>query len=224
MIQDLLISVSVDTNVFIHLYKSYTEDLLFDIFQHIYVHEYIIETELKKNALDVYEKVKEEIKKGRIILFTNKDIVDRGLIEIFNDNYQYYLTLFARDRGEAYAIALATALGIPSFVSDDIKNGGPHETLVKEYIEDVVPFAFYELLFLKYLKDDISLEDFEGEFNKIAKTMVIPMKFDSKVKITIGRFLSKNATNRDKEFLKSFVKINNINIRDRIDKLKEYIW
>ena len=224
MIQDLLISVSVDTNVFIHLYKSYTEDLLFDIFQHIYVHEYIIETELKKNALDVYEKVKEEIKKGRIILFTNKDIVDRGLIEIFNDNYQYYLTLFARDRGEAYAIALATALGIPSFVSDDIKNGGPHETLVKEYIEDVVPFAFYELLFLKYLKDDISLEDFEGEFNKIAKTMVIPMKFDSKVKITIGRFLSKNATNRDKEFLKSFVKINNINIRDRRDKLKEYIW
>lgn len=63
MIQDLLISVSVDTNVFIHLYKSYSENLLFDIFNDIYVHEYIVENELKKNALDVYEKVKEEIKK-----------------------------------------------------------------------------------------------------------------------------------------------------------------
>lgn len=223
MTQDLLISVSVDTNVFIHLYKSCSENLLFDIFKNIYVHEYIIETELKKNALDVYEKVKEEIKEGRIILLKNKDIVDRGLIEIFNDNYKYCLTLFAHDRGEAYAIALATALGIPSFVSNDIKDGGPHETLVKEYVEDVIPFAFYELLFLKYLKDDISLEDFENKFNKISRTMTIPMKFNSKVKVTIGRYLSRNATNRDKEFLKIFVKKNDIDIRNKIDKLKEYI-
>ena len=90
-------------------------------------------------------------------------------------------------------------------------------------IEDVIPFAFYELLFLKYLKDDISLEEFENEFNKIAKTMMIPMKFNSKVKITIGRYLSRNATNRDKEFLKKFVKQNDIDIRNKIDKLKEYI-
>lgn len=223
MTQDSLISASVDTNVFIHLYKSYSEDLLFNVFEKIYVHEYIIETELKKNALDVYEKVKLQIKNGKIIMFHNKDIVAQGLIEIFNDNYQHYLTLFARDRGEAYAIALATALGIPSFVSDDIKNGGPHETLVKEYIEDVLPFTFYELLFLQYLKDSISAEEFKAKFNNIAKTMAIPMKFNSKIKATIGRFLSRRATSRDKEFLREFSKVNNIDIRNKIDELRKYI-
>lgn len=86
-----------------------------------------------------------------------------------------------------------------------------------------MPCAFYELLFLKYLKGDISLEDFENEFNKIARTMVIPMKFNSKVKVTIDRYLSRNGTNRDKEFLKVFINENNIDIRNKIAKLKEYI-
>lgn len=80
MIQDLFAGVSVDTNVFIHLYKSDSKALLFDSFEKIYAHEYIIETELKKNDIKVYNEVKQDIKNGYIKLITNKDIIQRGVI------------------------------------------------------------------------------------------------------------------------------------------------
>lgn len=54
------------------------------------------------------------------------------------EDYEY---LF--DDGELYTVALAKAMGIVIFLSDDTKEFGPHETLVKELIEDVIPFAFY---------------------------------------------------------------------------------
>ena len=60
MIQDLFAGVSVDTNVFIHLYKSDSKALLFDSFEKIYAHEYIIETELKKNDIKVYKNIKND--------------------------------------------------------------------------------------------------------------------------------------------------------------------
>ena len=222
MIQDLFAGVSVDTNVFIHLYKSDSKALLFDSFEKIYAHEYIIETELKKNDIKVYNEFKQDIKNGYIKLITNKDIIQRGVIQLFNDQYDQYLVLFARDRGEAYAIALATAFGIASFISNDVKDGGPHETLVKEYIEGVMPFAYYELLFLEYLKSNISLEEFKLKFELIANTMTSPMRFNNKLRETMFRFLRKDSSIRDKDFMKEFIGINNINLRVKNEEIKAY--
>ncbi|CEK37660.1 PIN domain-containing protein [Paraclostridium sordellii] len=221
MISKLFASVSVDTNVFIHLYKSGCEDLLFEFFNKVCVHEYIVETELKNNDIDTYKKVKEEIKDKRIILYTNRDIVKLGLINSFNEQFEDYKILFAGDLGEAYAVALSSAIGIPSFVSDDIKHGGPHETLVKGLIENVMPFAFYELLFIKYLKEDMYLEQLKYEFDIISNTMKKPMQFKSKMNETMRRFLIRNE--RDKLFIKECSKIHKINVKEKVTKLREFI-
>ena len=67
-------------------------------------------------------------------------------------------------QGEIQAVALAKASGIAAFVSDDTKDFGPHQSLVNELIEGVIPFAFYELLFLKYLNYEITSRRVTYEF------------------------------------------------------------
>lgn len=62
------------------------------------------------------------------------------------ENNQYIF-----DKGELQAVALAKAMGIAAFLSDDTKDFGTYQFLVKEIIESVIPFAFYELLFIKFL-------------------------------------------------------------------------
>lgn len=221
MISNLFAGVSVDTNVFIHLYKSGYEGLLFDFFQEVCVHEYIIETELKRNDIDTYNKVKQEIQNERSLLYTNKDIVNKGLINIFSEHFEDYKILFAGDLGEAYAVALSSALGIPSFVSNDVKDGGPHETLVKEFIEDVIPFAFYELLFLQYLKGDIDTKKLKESFECISKTMKKPMNFKNRIKESIRRFVSDSE--RDKKILKEYSTMYNFNVKQKIIELRDFI-
>jgi len=174
--------VSVDTNILIHLYNAYSKDLLLSSFEKVYAYDYVIETELKGNDRKVYAEVEEDIKNGKILKVTNSNLIEMGIRELFEEHYREYGILFAGDRGEAYAVALASVIGIEAFVSDDTKHGGPHETLVKEFIDGVVPFTFYELLFLKYLKAEIDCEDFKAEFDKISGTMSRPMSFKSRIK------------------------------------------
>lgn len=215
--------VSVDTNVFIHLYKSGHENLLYENFGEIYVYEYIIEEELKRNSFLVYQKVQKRIEQGDIILIDRKYIVDKGLIEIFDENYDDCLILFARDRGEAYAVALARALGIQCFITNDIKQGGPYETLVKEYIEEVIPFTFYEILFFKYLKGDFNKEEFKNNFDSISNIMEHPMDFCSKVNSVIRRFIRKDSKERDKKLLRNIVLEYQIDLKEKINELREYL-
>ncbi len=56
-----------------------------------------------------------------------------------------------------YAVALLGAMGIEVLLSDDTKLYGPHDTLCRELVTDVIPFAFYELLFLRYISSAITL-------------------------------------------------------------------
>lgn len=221
MISKLFAGVSVDTNVFIHLYKGGCENLLFEFFDRVCVHEYIIETELKNNDIDTYEKVKKAISEKRITLYTNKDIVNKGLINTFNEQFEDYKILFAGDLGEAYAVALSSSLGIPSFVSNDIKRGGPHETLVKGLIENVMPFAFYELLFIKYLKETLSLEQLKCEFDTVSNTMKKPMNFKCKMNETMRRFLVTNE--RDKIFLREYSKKYEFSVKVKVIKLRKFL-
>jgi hypothetical protein len=75
----------------------------------------------------------------------------QGLFERYKRDYEY---LF--DSGELYAVSMAKAMGLVAFVSDDTKEYGPHEALVKELIEDVMPFAFMNCCFLNiYLQISI---------------------------------------------------------------------
>lgn len=210
--------VSVDTNILIHLYNAYSRDLLLASFEKVYAYEYIVDIELKANDRKVHIQVEEDIKKGKIIKITSGNLVDKGIKELFDEYYRDYRILFAGDRGEAYAIALACVIGIEAFVSDDTKDGGPHETLVKELIDEVVPFTFYELLFLKYLKGELDCLSFKNEFDKIANIMSHPMSFTSRIKKVLFRYNEKFSTDRDYEWLNKFCNEHDI---ERSLKIKE---
>lgn len=215
--------VSVDTNILIHLYNAYSKELLLSSFDKVYAYEYIIDAELIGNSKEVYIQVEEDIKEGRIIKVTNANLVDKGIKELFDEHYRDFKILFAGDRGEAYAVALASVIGIEAFVSDDTKEGGPHETLVKELIEDVVPFAFYELLFLKYLNSEINCDEFKIEFDKISETMSKPMEFKSRINRILRRYHKDKSSDRDYYWLKNFCDEHNVDLRSRIVNLVEFV-
>jgi hypothetical protein len=147
---------SLDTDITIHLYSSSKEKLIFRFFEKVYMHWYLYENELKIKSISVYEKLKADIDADRVKIVTDKDLIKMGIKKTFENYKRDYEYLF--DSGELYAVSLAKAIGLFAFLSDDTKAYGPHDTLVRELIGDVMPFAFYELLFLSYLSSDITLK------------------------------------------------------------------
>lgn len=148
-------NASIDTDVVIHLYLSDKQGLLFGNFEGLFMHEYLYENELKHKSIRVYEKFSLDVIEGRIKIVSNSDLNKMGVKRLFDDYLRDYEYLF--DRGELYAVSLAKAVGLIALVSDDTKEFGPHQTLVRELIEDVIPFAFYELLFLRYLSGEFTV-------------------------------------------------------------------
>ncbi len=59
---------SIDTDIVIHLYSSGKEELIFHFLDHLYMHEYLYEQELKVKAAPVYQKVTADVEKNRIII------------------------------------------------------------------------------------------------------------------------------------------------------------
>lgn len=172
-----MMNASLDTDIVIHLYKSGKKDLLFSCFDKLFIYEYLYETEMKTKSLQVYEEFKKDIESGRISLITNAKLVEMGIKGLFEEYKESNKYLF--DIGELHAIALAKAMGIVAFVSNDTKEEGPHQTLVKELIQGVIPFAFYELLFLKYLDSQISVQEMFNSFEEVnsASMSTHPMNF-----------------------------------------------
>lgn len=143
-----MMDVSLDTDIVIHLYKSNKEELLFTYFNKLYMHEYLLEDELKRKSLQVYIRFIKDVSKGLINIINNKDLSSLGIKCLFDDYMRDFYYLF--DMGERHAVALAKAMGIGALISDDTKEFGPHETLVKELVEDVIPFTFYVIVFRVY--------------------------------------------------------------------------
>ncbi len=214
---------SVDTNILIHLYNACSEELLFSSFAKVYAYEYIIDEELSANDKNVHAQVEEDIKNGKIIKVTNAFLINRGAKELFDENYNDFRILFAGDRGEAYAIALASVMGIESFVSDDTKDGGPYETLLKELIDNVIPFTYYELLFLKYLKGELDCLSFKSHFDRISSKMSHPMNFTPKIKKVLYRYHKDYSSDRDYEWLYNFCCEHSINLNLKIKELVKFL-
>ncbi len=214
--------VSIDTDITIHLYKAGKETLLFAYFDTIYVHEFVLEREIKKKSQFVYQKVRDEIERGNIILVGQKYLIELGVKRIFEDRLFDMATLL--DYGEANAIALAATLGIASLVTDDTKDAGPHDILVKEYYEDIIPFAFYELLFLDYIRSNDDFAKFKSDYDLINITAYPdhPMDFQSRIKRVVRRF-SKHGTERDIEWINSFCREQHIDYRARMRLLRAHL-
>ena len=126
------------------------------------------------------------------------------------------------DFGEANAVALASTLGIAALVTDDTKEYGPHYSLKNEYIEDVIPFCFYELLYLQYLESDNDFCALQEQFEHINNIAYpeYPMSFLSRIKRVVKRF-GKNGTNRDQKWLESFCLEKDIDYHKKMKELKD---
>jgi hypothetical protein len=213
-------NASLDTCIVIHLYKSDKRELLYSPFEKLYIYEFLLETELKNKDYDVYKKFLLDIEEGKVQVITNKDLINNGIKGLFENYIEQYNYLF--DQGELYAVALAKAMGIATFASDDTKDKGPHETLVKEIIEDVIPFAFYELLFLKFLASEITIDEMYSDFEQVnLKSMrERPMNFKNRMLSTARRFTKKYGTERDLKWIDDYCLERKIDLKNKMKELK----
>ena len=187
--------VSLDTDIVIHLYKAGMKDTLFCYFDKLYIHEYLLEHEMKIKSINVYNEFLKDIVAGKIIVVNKKYLAGVGMLKTFVDKLYDIKVLF--DFGEANAVALAAVLGIAALVTDDTKEYGPHESLVNEYVENVIPFAFYELLFLNYIESKIDLNQLKEKYDTVNNTSFEkPMVFSGRISRVVRRFSSKG-TDRD---------------------------
>jgi hypothetical protein len=218
-----MMDASIDTDIVIHLYKSEKRDLLFSSFDKLYIHEYLVEKEMKNKSYSVYTEFLLDVKSGKVEIITNKDLVSMGIKCLFDNYKNEYYYLF--DQGELHAVALAKAMGIVAFTSDDTKEFGPHETLVKELIEDVIPFAFYELLFLKFLSSEMTIDEMYKSFEQVNLSSMSqrPLNFRSRMLSTVKRFTKKYGSERDLQWIDNFCIEKDVNLKNKMKELRLFL-
>jgi predicted nucleic acid-binding protein len=218
-------NASLDTNVIIHLYCTNLQSLLFDRFEKIQVHEFISNHELHNHASsEVLDKFEKDVGQNRIEIITDQYLKTIGMYNVFQQHVKEFQILFeSGDLGEVYAIAIAKTLGAITLVTDDIKERGPHYTLMRIPDSDVMPLSFYELLFLDYLQGRISEVQALDNFNAVCSAAQLEMDCCSKLKIFIRRFWTSPYSDSEKEWMRKFCCENGINAREKLMKISTYL-
>ncbi|WP_041367171.1 hypothetical protein [Natranaerobius thermophilus] len=216
---------SLDTNVIIHLYKADMQSVLFKRFKNVVIYEFIRTHELERHADDeILSLFDQDCKQGRIEMIDDKYIRDNGLFKLFDNLVRDYRIIFDDcDLGEIYAISLAKILGCICLVTDDIKEKGPHYTLMREAESDVIPLAFYELLFIDYLDGKLTAENLLSHFNLVCEVSCLNIDIESKVKAFIRRFWTSPYDEAEKTWMKEYCDSNNINAKQKMKKLQKVI-
>lgn len=216
---------SLDTNVIIHLYSAGYQHILFDRFERIKVYEFIRNHEMVNHASEeVINLFDNDVEQGRIELITDEYLKSIGMYNKFIYDVKDMEILFDKgDLGEVYAIAMAKNLGCISLVTDDIKEYGPHYLLMRIPDSDVMPFAFYELLFLKYFEGKLTEAELVEQFNYICDATSLRMSFISKFKTFIRRFWVSPYTDSEKMWMCNFCDKNSVNAKQKINNLNNYL-
>lgn len=216
---------SLDTNVIIHLYEAGMEDILFRRFDKIRVYDFIRVQELDRHAPpDVLNWFDRDVESGRIELITDQDLKRIGMYGIFQTHVKEQRILFdGGDLGEVYAISLAKTLGCISLVTDDIKERGPHYTLMRIPYSEVMPFAFYELLFLDYLESVISEKELYHHYMRICKVAKWDMDCLPRWRLFIKRFWSHPYSEKERKWMQDFCKENTVNYKERLQAFSEFL-
>ena len=216
---------SLDTNVIIHLYKANFQTILFNRFEKLKVYEFIRYHEMENHATpEIIEQFDKDVDDGKIELITDDYIKNIGMYNVFQYHVKDIKILFeGGDLGEVYAIAMAKTLGCISLVTDDIKERGPHYVLMRIPDSDVMPFAFYEILFLDYLESVITEEKLLNCFNVISDFSELRMNCSSKLKAFIRRFWTDPYSESERDWMRSFCADSNINVKERLQRLNTYL-
>jgi len=216
---------SLDTNVIIHLYRAGFQHVLFNRFEKLFAYEFIRTKELATHAgPDILELFDKDVESKKIELVTNEFLRNIGMLSIFQSHVNDLRILYdGGDLGEVYAISVAKTLGCISLVTDDIKERGPHYTLMRNPDSEVMPFAFYELLFLDYLEQKINNEEILECFTLINNLSDLSWDCSSKLKSFIRRFWSSPYSDGEKEWMKAFCSERQINAKSRLQELRVFL-
>lgn len=144
-----------DTNTLIHLYRSNTTHLMFELFSGVDYFEFTEDVEAKRHGVDVIPLIQNDLLHGggKIRRITKEFLRDTKLWTLFQSKDNFMRDLFLpADRGEQYAIALAQTTGAPVLLTDDTKDNGPYYTVNRGLCEDVeIALAFWDLIYLNRL-------------------------------------------------------------------------
>lgn len=181
---------SLDTNVIIHLYKASQQSILFTRFDKLTVYSFIRTQELAKHAEpEILELFDGDVETGKIELITDQYLSSIGMYELFQKHVEDHRILYDnRDYGEVCAIALAITLGCSCLVTNDIKERGPHYTLMRTPDSEIIPFSFFEVLLLDYLEGRLTEEGFFTTCTAICDESNLKWDMHSKVKDLLGGF------------------------------------
>ena len=216
---------SLDTNVIIHLYKANLQGILFNRFEKLKVYEFIRTHEMENHAdPETIAEFDRDVELGKFELITDNCLRSIGMYNVFQQHVKDIRILFdGGDLGEVYAISMAKTLGCISLVTDDIKERGPHYTLMRIPDSDVMPLAFYEILFLDFLEQRITEKDVVECFNTICDLSGLEMNCKSKLKLFIKRFWNDPFSESEKMWMKAFCEANGINAKVRLLVLSRFI-
>ena len=90
-------------------------------------------------------------------------------------------------------------------------------------MEDIIPFSFYELLYLDYLQSK-NYDKLKSDYDKINKVAYpkYPMDFLGRIRRVVRRF-SSHGSDRDIKWMGEFCKKNNIDYRNTMQDLKLHL-
>jgi len=216
---------SLDTNVIIHLYKANLQSVLFNRFEKIKVYDFIRNQEMRNHAepetIALFDK---DVETGKIELISNDYLKGIGMYNVFLQHVKDIRILFdGGDLGEVYAISMAKTLGCICLVTDDIKERGPHYTLMRIPDSDVKPFAFYEILFFDYLEAKLNEDELIKCFNTICESSGLTWDCSSKLKEFLRRFVVGKYSDSEKEWFKDYCRTYRIHARERLEKMIAYL-
>jgi len=216
---------SVDTNVIIHLYKANLPSVLFERFEKLKVYEFIRYIEMINHAgQDIIDRFDKDVNSGKIEIVTNEYLKSIGMYNIFSQHVKDFRILFdGGDLGEVYAIAVAKTLGCACLVTDDIKERGPHYTLMRIPDSEVIPFTFFEILLLDFLEGKMSEKDLFEAFSLICNISELNWDIQSRLKKFMRRFWKDPYSENEKEWMSKFCTDNGIDAKVRIQILWRYI-
>ena len=222
-------SASLDTNILIHLWRSQTEEMLRQMFSKVYVHQWLLDTELPHHAdMALRGKIIDSMDDGFLVPVDNAMLKEQGLYPKFKWELENLAMFFSHgDTGEGFVIALAKVYGIPAVVTNDIKTDGPKWYL---NIRAREPFGFSsdEVLLINYLKGAISEDEYLTQFQAMNEVNGLNWRIKVCVNRFAQRFLGKidreiPASVRDHQWIADFAQEFHLDVAERLAKLRAYI-
>ena len=212
---------SLDTNAIIHFYRAGLKDILFQFFDEgVVIYDQIRSIELENHGQELLEEIDKDISSSRIIRYTDDDLREMSIYSLFVKNVKDNRILYdTGDMGEVYAISLAQALGIDCLVTDDIKQGGPHMSLMQfeDYI--VRPYDFAEILILRYMIGSDTAEEAIEYFNRISNSSDMNWSFETHLKEFLRRFILDPYNDDDVKWFEELKAKYSIKTKTKIDEL-----